>query len=72
MSELLAPDPSASLAEAEHTAARLLREALRGMRFGTVTFIVQDGLVIQVERTEKTRVRRRPSPSTQASRDCAP
>ena len=33
--------------------------ALRGLRYGTVTAIVQDGVVVQVERTEKFRVERR-------------
>jgi hypothetical protein len=32
--------------------------ALRGLRFGTVTAIVQDGVVVQVERTERVRVER--------------
>ena len=49
------PGPSADAADATW---RLVREALRGLRFGTVTLIVQDGLLIQVDRTEKTRVRR--------------
>jgi hypothetical protein len=35
-----------------------IREALRGLQFGHVTIIVQDGLVIQVERTEKKRLQR--------------
>jgi len=35
--------------------------ALRGMRFGSVTIIVQDGVVIQLERTEKRRFQRRGS-----------
>ncbi len=33
--------------------------ALRGLRYGTVTAIVQDGVVVQVERTEKFRVDKR-------------
>jgi hypothetical protein len=32
--------------------------ALRGLRFGQVTVIVQDGVVVQIERTERTRLRR--------------
>jgi hypothetical protein len=36
-----------------------IRTALRGLRFGTVTVIVQDGVVVQVERTEKFRLDRR-------------
>jgi hypothetical protein len=34
-----------------------IREALRGLRFGTVSIIVQDGVVVQIDRTEKRRVR---------------
>ena len=33
--------------------------ALRGLRYGTVTAVVQDGGVVQVERTEKVRLDRR-------------
>ena len=36
-----------------------IRDALRGLRFGTVSVIVQDGVVVQVERTEKLRLRTR-------------
>lgn len=36
-----------------------IQDALRGLRFGEVTVIVQDGLVVQVERTEKLRLLRR-------------
>lgn len=36
-----------------------IKDALDGLRFGTVTVIVQDGVVVQVERTEKFRVRPR-------------
>jgi hypothetical protein len=35
-----------------------IREALRGLRFGAVNVIVQDGVVVQIDRTEKRRVRR--------------
>lgn len=38
-----------------------IREALRGLRFGAVHIIVQDGVVIQIERTEKRRLRRTPA-----------
>ena len=40
---------------------RDIEEALRGLRFGTVTIIVQDGVAIQLERTEKRRFQRRGS-----------
>ena len=48
-----APDReiSSALQQVEH--------ALRGLQFGTVTVIVQDGVPIQVERTEKRRLKRR-------------
>ena len=36
-----------------------IQTALRGLRFGTVTVVVQDGVVVQVERTEKIRLPRR-------------
>jgi hypothetical protein len=36
-----------------------IQDALRGLRFGEVTVIVQDGVVVQVERTEKLRLLRR-------------
>jgi len=35
---------------------RLVRELLSNTRFGTVTLIVQDGRVIQVDRSEKFRL----------------
>lgn len=31
--------------------------ALRGLRFGVVQVVVQDGVVVQIERTEKRRLR---------------
>ena len=35
-----------------------VEEALRGLAFGTVTLVVQDGVVVQVERTERRRFHR--------------
>jgi hypothetical protein len=32
-------------------------DALRGLRYGTVSIIVQDGVVIQIDRTERRRLR---------------
>lgn len=40
-----------------------IREALRGLRYGSVNIIVQDGLIVQIDRTEKRRIRQRPSDS---------
>ncbi|MCY2975669.1 MAG: YezD family protein [Planctomycetota bacterium] len=34
-----------------------IREALRGLRYGSVNVIVQDGVVIQIDRLEKFRLR---------------
>jgi hypothetical protein len=35
-----------------------IESALRGLEFGTVTAVVQNGVVVQVERTEKVRLPR--------------
>ena len=35
-----------------------IESALRGLRFGTVTAVVLNGVVVQVERTEKVRLQR--------------
>ena len=40
-----------------------VQAALRGLRFGTVTVVIQDGVVVQIERMEKIRLdARRPGP----------
>ena len=38
-----------------------IRESLRGLRFGSVLIIVQDGVVVQIDRTEKKRLSRSPA-----------
>ena len=45
-----APAPAAS-----DVTLRRVGDALRGLRYGSVVAIVQDGVVVQIERTEKTR-----------------
>lgn len=35
---------------------RQIADALRGLRFGTLTLVVQDGVVVQIERLEKQRI----------------
>lgn len=45
---------------AAHTLEEI-RASLRGLRFGSVNIIVQDGVVIQIDRTEKKRLRTRHS-----------
>ena len=37
---------------------RQIQQALRGLKFGSVTIVVQDGCVVQIERLEKQRIRR--------------
>jgi hypothetical protein len=45
--------------ERDHRSAlRYVEEALRGLKYGTLTIIVQDGVVVQVERTERRRFQR--------------
>jgi hypothetical protein len=34
-----------------------IRDALRGLRFGSISVVIQDGVVVQIERTEKKRLR---------------
>ena len=37
---------------------RVVREALKAIRFGTITLVVQDGRVIQLDKNEKIRLNR--------------
>lgn len=37
---------------------RVVRNALQSIRFGTVSLVVQDGRVIQVDKSEKFRINR--------------
>ena len=43
-------------AHLRHPALDRIDDALRGLRYGSVLAIVQDGVVVQIERTEKTRL----------------
>jgi hypothetical protein len=58
------PRPEPDEPERGHRAAlRYVEEALRGLQYGVLTVIVQDGVVVQVERTERRRfqgTRRKP------------
>ena len=53
--------PSSSRRDDSYSSHALgkVREALHGLRYGEVTIVVQDGVVVQVERTEKVRLARR-------------
>lgn len=37
------------------TAFEQIRQALRGLRYGNVTVTVQDGVIVQIDRTERRR-----------------
>ena len=41
-----------------------LEHALRDLQFGSITLVVQDGVVVQVERTERKRYQRSSHHST--------
>lgn len=47
---------AAALAPVTDAAVARIGEALKGLRYGSVLAIVQDGVVVQIERTEKTRL----------------
>lgn len=50
------PQPSRDMPPVRPDAAlRRIGEALHGLKYGSVLAIVQDGVVVQIERTEKTR-----------------
>jgi hypothetical protein len=53
-----APGHSPLEESAERWALRQIEDALRGLQFGQVTITVQDGGVVQVERTERRRFQR--------------
>ena len=40
----------------EQIAFQEIREALRGLQYGSLTVIVQDGIVVQIDRTSKRRM----------------
>ena len=50
-------DGPSRTARAEESLRRI-STALQGLRYGSVLAIVQDGVVVQIERTEKTRLGR--------------
>ncbi len=58
------PDPTAGISASPVNDSMLadpvltaLSEALRGIRYGTVTVVIQDGRVIQIERMERKRLK---------------
>ncbi len=67
-SEYNPKNPNENLSKGLHSEQELRRaleqieSALRGIRFGSVNVIVQDGVVVQIDRTEKYRLRNAPRP----------
>ncbi len=53
-----APD-KARIEQATDDALQRIRAALQGLRYGAVTALVQDGVVVLVERTKKVRLSHR-------------
>ena len=51
--------PASPAPERTREAFDRIQAALSGLRYGTVTAVVQDGVVVQVERTEKVRLDKR-------------
>ena len=49
--------PAAEQFTTAEDAINQIRDSLRGLRFGSVNIIVQDGVIIQIDRTEKRRLR---------------
>ena len=54
------PQPTSDTSKPDGTSADAalsrIGSALKGLRYGSVLAIVQDGVVVQIERTEKTRL----------------
>ena len=58
------PDDLATRRDEDHPPAAIpagdweqVRQSLRGIRFGEVRVVIQDGVVVQIERLEKRRLR---------------
>ena len=49
--------PSNGEAQREAEIAQIL-DSLRGLKYGSVNIIVQDGVIVQIDRLEKRRIRR--------------
>lgn len=49
--------PSHSKELAVEKCLREVRQTLGTMQYGTITIVVQDGLPIQIDKTEKTRLK---------------
>jgi hypothetical protein len=55
--DIVAPTVRHSETPLDHEALNAIRHALRNLRYGQIVVIVQDGVVVQVDRTERRRLR---------------
>jgi hypothetical protein len=56
--QVIKEESTARSAREDRVGLEYIAQALHGLQFGEVTVIVQDGIIIQVERTEKRRLQR--------------
>lgn len=45
-----------------------IRQSLRGLLYGSVSIVIQDGVIVQIDRTEKRRLRGNDAHSTHSTR----
>ncbi|MDZ4821008.1 MAG: YezD family protein [Planctomycetota bacterium] len=57
-SHITPEDPQVRTDALSESTLRQIAEVLKGLQFGVVSIIVQDGVVVQIERTEKHRLRK--------------
>ena len=50
------PGPAPSLSPASGVPIEAIQEAVESIRFGVVQLIIQDGRVVQIDKTEKIRL----------------
>jgi hypothetical protein len=53
---MLAAHSERSHQDADHSIDQAIRQALKGIRFGSVEIIIHDSKVVQIERREKLRL----------------
>lgn len=51
-------EPQESVSDSEDLVLTQIRESLRNLKFGHVQIIVQDGVVVQIDRLERRRISR--------------
>jgi len=53
----------------DHSWIEIIKEKLSGLRYGQILLTVHDGRVVQIERTEKTRLESSSSKTNQPTRE---